>query len=107
MIPLLLLTVFLECLTLFILGERNPLLYLYWTAITTFTNLSANLYLFYCFSGGNTEYYITAIIIEGLVFLSEFLLCYLYTSDKKKSLIYSGACNGTSYIIGLIIQLFF
>ena len=85
MTELLILTIILECLALLLLGERTPLFYLYWVAVTALTNVLANLYLIYVFSGGLTEYYINVAIIEILVFAAEFALCYLYISDKKKS----------------------
>ena len=105
MTELLILTIILECLALLLLGERTPLFYLYWVAVTALTNVLANLYLIYVFSGGLTEYYINVAIIEILVFAAEFALCYLYISDRKKSLIYSAVCNSASFIIGSIIQL--
>ena len=104
MTELLLLTIILECLALWLLGERTPLFYLYWIAVTTATNLSANLYIVYAFGGSDIEYYITVAIIELLVFAVEFALCYLFTSERKKSLIYSAVCNSASFVIGSLIQ---
>ena len=104
MTELLILTIILECLTLLLIGERSPIFYLYWIAVTTATNLSANLYIVYVFGGGDVEYYVTVAIIEILVFAAEFALCYVYTSDKRKSLIYSASCNGASFVLGSIIQ---
>ena len=105
MITLLLLTIAIECAALYILKERNRLFYLYWTAVTTVTNLCVNLYLIYLFRGTDLQYYITVGIIELMVFAVELALCYLYTSDKKKSLIYSAVCNLSSFIIGSVIQM--
>lgn len=105
MIVALVLTVILECLTLFLLKEREKLLYVYWIAITSFTNLLANLYLAVVFKGSNLEYWLTAILIEAIVYTGEFLLCWIYTNDKRKSLIYSVACNSASFLAGLLIQL--
>lgn len=99
----LLITIILEALALFVLGERSPTFFLYWTAITTITNIPANLYIIYVFKGGATEYYIAVAIIELIVLVSEFLLCYLYTKEKKKSLLYSLVCNVASYFIGSVI----
>lgn len=107
MTELLLLTIILECLALWMLGERTPLFYLYWIAVTTATNLSANLYIVYAFGGSDIEYYIAVAIIELLVFAVEFALCYIYTSQRKKSLIYSAVCNGASFVIGSLIQSLF
>ena len=98
------LTVFLECLVLFILQEREKLLYVYWIAITSFTNLLANLYLAVVFKGNTLEYWLTAIVIEIIVYTAEFLLCWFYTNDKRKSLIYSIACNSASFFIGLLVS---
>ena len=107
MIVALVLTVILECLTLFILKEREKLLYVYWIAITSFTNLLANLYLAVVFQGNTLECWLTAIVIEAIVYTSEFLLCWIYTNDKRKSIIYSVACNSASFFIGLLIQYIF
>lgn len=107
MLIALLLTVILECLALYVLGERNRVFYLYWVAVTAFTNLCANLYVQLFFSGNKIEYYLTVAVIEALVFLSEFLLCYVYTEDKKKSAKYSAVCNIASYFIGSLILLIF
>ena len=105
MIILLLLTIAIECAALYFMKERTRLFYLYWIAVTTVTNLCVNLYLMYVFSGSDLQYYITVGIIELLVFAAEFALCYLYISDKKKSLIYSAVCNLSSFIIGSVIQM--
>ena len=107
MLVALILTVILECLTLLLLKEREWLLYVYWIAITSFTNLLAHLYIGVVFQGGALEYWLTAVVIEAIVYTSEFLLCWFYTNDKRKSLIYSIACNSASFFIGLLIQLIF
>ena len=103
MLIALILTIILELLVLYLLKEREKLLYLYWGAITSFTNLSANLFLALTFNGSTLEYWHNVVIIELIVFLLEFLLCLFYTVDMKKSVIYSLACNLTSFLIGLII----
>ena len=107
MLIALLLTVIIEFIALCLLGERSRLFFLYWTAVTAFTNLCANLYISIFFSGDTVEYYLTVAIIEALVFLCEFLLCWVYTEDKKKSLKYSAICNVASYFIGSIVLLIF
>lgn len=107
LIQLLLLTIILECIALYLLGEKKPIFYLYWIALTSLTNLSVNLYITLFFYGGYTEYYITVAVIEILVFAAEYFLCYLYTRDKTKSLTYSVVCNLFSFFIGLLIQLIF
>lgn len=99
----LLITIILEALVLLLLGERSPAFFLYWTAITTLTNVPANLFIIYVFRGGEVEYYITVAIIEFIVLVSEFLLCYLYTKDKKKSMLYSLVCNVASYFTGSVV----
>ena len=103
LIELLLLTVILECVALLIMRERDRLFYVYWMAVTAFTNLSANLYILLFFSGNLTEYYLTVAVIEMLVFVAEFLLCLAYTKEKGKSVKYSAVCNIFSFVIGLII----
>ena len=40
-------TIILECLALLIMKERDALFYVYWAAITTVTNIPANLYIAY------------------------------------------------------------
>lgn len=105
-ISLLLLTIIFECLALFVLKERKIEFYLFWIALTSFTNLVANIYCIYIFSGSYAEYIIAGIIIEIIVFITEFLLCYAYIKNSHKSLKYSAVCNFTSIFFGLIIQLF-
>ena len=99
----LLLTIFLECIVLLILGERDKTFYLYWGAVTAFTNLSINVYISLIFSGSLTEYYIAVAFLEVLVLVIEFLLCLVYTNDKGKSIKYSAVCNLTSFLIGLVL----
>lgn len=103
MLEALILTIILECLALFLIGEREKLYYLYWIAITTATNLSANLYLAIVFKGDNVEYWLTVAVIEVLVFALEFVLSFIYTNDWKKSIKNSLICNLSSFLIGLII----
>ena len=61
---LVLLTVSIEVSALFLMKEREPLLYLYWVAITTFTNLLANLAISFFTSGGYLRYYLAVAVIE-------------------------------------------
>ena len=104
----LILTILLECAALFAMGERSPIFYVYWIAVTTLTNVPANLYVNLVFSGGRLGLALVIAVIEALVFLSEFLLCLAYTRDKKISAKYSAVCNVTSFGIGsLIVLLFF
>ena len=97
------LTILLECLALLLLKEKSPLFHAYWIAVNTLTNLSINLYLCLVFSGSVLKYWLTVTVIEILVFATEYLLCLLYTKDKKKSVKYSVICNLTSCLFGLII----
>ena len=96
-------TIILECLALLILRERDVLFYVYWAAITTVTNIPANLYMAYVFSGGKVEYWISVAVIEALVLGAEYLLALAYTKDKKKSIKCSAVCNLASYCIGSLI----
>ena len=104
---LVLLTVIIEVSALFLMKEREPLFYLYWVAITTFTNLLANLAISFFTTGGYLRYYLAVAVIELAVFAAEYLLALAYTGDRKKSLIYSAVCNISSYTIGSLILLFF
>ena len=99
----LILTILLEGLALLLMRERSPLFYLYWTAVTTLTNLPVNLYLQFLFTGSILEYWLAVVVLEALVFTVEFLLCLAYTKDKKKSAKYSAVCNLTSFLSGLVI----
>jgi hypothetical protein len=99
----LVLTVLLECLALFLMKENSPLFFLYWTAATSLTNVLINLYLLLLFSGSTLEYWITVAILECLVLIAEYLLCFLYTKDRKTSAKYSLVCNGVSFTVGLFI----
>ncbi len=99
----LILTILLEALALLLMKERSPLFYLYWTAVTTLTNLPVNLYLQLLFTGSILEYWLAVAVLEALVFTVEFLLCLAYTKDVKKSAKYSAVCNLTSFLSGLVI----
>jgi hypothetical protein len=103
MLAALILTIILECLALFLIGEREKLYYIYWIAITSVTNLSANLYLALVFKGGNIEYWLTVAVVELLVSALEFVLSFIYTNNWKKSIKNSLICNLSSFLIGLII----
>ena len=103
MLIALIFTIIIECIVLYLLKERDKIFYIYWMALTSFTNLSANLYLALVFKGDTFQYWLTAIIIEIIVFVAEFLLSLIYTSDKSKSAKYSLICNLASFLIGLII----
>ena len=105
MIELAILTVIIEICVLLILKERDITFLAYWAAVTALTNILANLYVIYAFNGGSIEYAITTVVIESAVFLTELLLAFLYTSSIRKSLLYSGACNLSSFLIGLLIQI--
>lgn len=99
----LLITIFLESLALFFMKERRISFYVFWIALTSFTNVCINLYIALVFSGTMTEYYVTVAVLETLVFLCEFLLCYAYIGEKRKSAVYSAVCNAFSFIAGIII----
>ena len=101
------LTILLESIALVILGERHPLFYLYWIAITTLTNIPANLFISHVFHGNTFELCIIVSVIELFVFLSEFLLCLAYTKNKKISAKYSAICNISSFSIGTLILMLF
>ena len=103
MLIALILTIIIECTVLYLLKERDFIFYIYWTALTSFTNLSANLFLALVFKGNNFQYWLTAIVIEIVVFIVEFSLSFIYTRDKFKSAKYSLVCNLASFLIGLII----
>lgn len=107
MLIALILTILLECAALFAMGERSPLLYVYWIALTTLTNIPANLYVNLVFTGGTLGRCLTIAAVELLVFITEFLLCLLYTRDKRKSAKYSAVCNATSFCIGGLLFLIF
>ncbi len=103
MVAAVLLTIILECLVLYLLKEREKMFFVYWGALTAFTNLSANLFIALTFNGGTLEYWHNVVIIELIVFLLEFILCFVYLGDLRKSALYSLVCNLTSFLIGLII----
>lgn len=99
------LTIVIECAVLLLLREKELLFYLYWIAITSLTNIPANLYVALVFSGTRSQYFITVAVIEILVIAIECIFAYLYTNDLKKSLKYSAVCNTASYLIGAAILL--
>ena len=99
----LILTLLIEGTVLLLLKTKDPLFYLYWAALTTLTNLPANIYLSLSSFDSNTTFYLAVAIIEILVFISELLLCFLYTKDLKSSVKYGALCNLSSFIIGTVI----
>ena len=106
MLIALLLTIIIELAVLYFLKERHRLFFVYWGAVTALTNLLANLFILYVFSGSEIEYWICVGIIEILVFISEGVLCFIYNSDLKKSIKYSAVCTLFSFGFGLLISLF-
>lgn len=101
----LLLTILIECVALFVLRQKDPIFYLYWTAITTLTNVSANLCLSLMSFDYRAKLCLAVLVIEILVFISELLLCFLYTKNLKKSAKCSAVCNLASFGIGSILLL--
>lgn len=99
----LLLTLLIEGIALILLRERTPIFYLYWAALTTLTNVPANLYLSLASFDSTAEFYLSVAVIEILVFISELLLCFLYTKNLKISARYSAVCNLASFLIGSLI----
>ena len=97
------LTLLIESSALFLLGEKKPIFYLYWAAATSITNVCANLYLNFADFESSVGFYFAIAVIEFLVFISEFFLCFLYTKDIQKSIKYSAICNLASYLIGSLI----
>lgn len=104
MLKALILTIVIECAVLFLLGERDKLFYLYWAAVTAFTNLIINFCIYLLFDDISMIYWVTVAFLEILVFFSEFLLCYAYSNNRKQSLKYSAVCNVASFGIGLIFS---
>ena len=104
MIKALLWTIIIECLVIYIFRERDFIFYIYWAAVTSFTNLALNLILSLLFSEVGVMYYLTVILLEIIVVVGEYLLCNIYLNDKVKSIKYSVICNLTSFLVGLIIM---
>lgn len=99
----LIMTIILECLALFALGERKLIFYIYWICITTLTNIPANICVSYVPSGHTLGLFLTVVAVELLVFVSEALMCFLYTKEKTLSIKYSLLCNAASFLIGSMI----
>lgn len=104
LIKALLWTIILECFVIFIFRERDLLFYLYWAAVTSFTNLLLNLILVLLFTDVGVLYYVTVFLLEAAVVAGEYLLCNLYLDNKTKSIKYSIICNLISFLVGLIIM---
>ena len=107
MLYALIMTVVIEGIVLLALGESEPLFYLYWTALTTFTNVGINLTLFLVSIDSRTVYAFAVAALELLVLTVEMLFAYLYKKSLKKSIIYSVVCNAASFFLGGTILLFF
>lgn len=96
----LILTLLIEGITLFLLKERYLPFYLYWSALTTLTNVLLNFTLRKLFLNTDIAVFSAIAILELLVFISELALCWLFTRDFKKSAKYSLFCNLASFLIG-------
>ena len=102
-----LLTVILESIMLFILKERKIDIFAFVASLNVFTNLTINSILIILSPDSNIDYYLWVAALEIAVLIVEFLFIYLYTKDKRKSILYSLCCNMFSYIIGSLILLLF
>lgn len=98
-----LLTLALESIMLFILKERKLGTFAFMASLNTFTNLSINGILILLSPDDNLRYYLWVAALEIAVLIVECLFIYLYTRDKRKSILYSLSCNLFSYIVGTFI----
>lgn len=99
----LLLTLLIESIVLFLFRQRDPIFYVYWTAVTTLTNIPANLWLSLTHFDSTAAFCLTVVAIELLVFIAELLLCLLYTKNLRTSIRYSAICNLASFGFGSLI----
>ena len=99
----LLLTILIECCALFLLGNREPIFYLYWTAVTALTNVPANVCMNLISFDAKAIQGLAALTVEIFVFGAELLLGFLYTRNLKMSAKYSAVCNLASFFIGSVI----
>ena len=103
-----LLTVILESIMLFILKERKIDIFAFVASLNVFTNLTINSILIILSPDSNLKYCLWVAALEIAVLIVECLFIYLYTRDKRKSILYSLCCNLFSYIVGtFIISLMF
>ena len=101
----LLLTILIEGVTLLLLGNRDWVFYLYWCAVTTLTNIPANLCLNFLSLDSKVTLFLAVFVIELLVFAAELLLGFLYTRNIRLSAKYSAVCNLASFGIGSFIRM--
>ncbi|MDE7264217.1 MAG: hypothetical protein K2N64_06115 [Anaeroplasmataceae bacterium] len=104
MIPLLL-TLGIETIVLFILKERRGRIFLFSLILNCVTNLTLNFILYFFKDGSKEIYFIMVALLEILIWLIEGVAYYGVIKKKSIAIKYTLACNMTSFLLGILIQL--
>lgn len=98
------LTLVIELIALGILRERRIRVYLLSILMNSFTNISINLFGYYYAFPSIGAYIGIVLALEAIVWVLEGLGYYALLKDKKKSILYTLVCNGSSFALGMLIQ---
>lgn len=104
-IPLLL-TISIESIVLILLREKRMKVLIFSVFLNCITNLSLNLILYFFGTKTIEIYFSRAILLEIVVWTIEGFAYYGLLKDKKTAIKYALLCNMTSFLLGLLIQLF-
>ena len=105
-IPILILalipTILIELAVLLLLRERRKRVLASSVVVNVLTNVPLNLYIYYVSNS------ISALLLgEVIVVLVEALWYYVFIKDMSRSFTYSILCNAISFLIGLLVQIFY
>ncbi len=97
----LMLTILLESIIAFLLGERSGTFYRAMACINVMTNLSLNLLLLSLYRAGATQVFGIVLLCETLIVLVEWrLLLWVFPKQKQRMFILSLAMNAGSFLFG-------
>ncbi|MDE5565452.1 MAG: hypothetical protein K2I77_00550 [Anaeroplasmataceae bacterium] len=99
----LILTVLIEWIILIILKEKRKLIFLVSFLLNIITNISLNICLLKINFADIYIYFLCLILSEIAIFIIEGFGYFIFLKEKKKSIFYSLWCNGTSFIVGLVL----
>lgn len=94
-------TIVIEALVLLLMQERRWQVFAMSVVMNVMTNVALNLYVI---TLADVLTMPRIILLEGLVFVLESALFYLSTRNIRQAILYSLACNLTSYLLGLLFE---
>lgn len=97
------LTVIIEFIALWFIGERKKGILSYSILINLITNVPLNIFLYFYNYKSELMYWLIVLLLELLIFFIEAILYKIVIKNTKKSFMYSFICNSYSFLIGLLI----